>query len=34
MGRCVRDADPEAKPPAGDLVDKGGALREILNRAA
>src|SRR5437763_2059164 len=33
MSRRVRDPDPYTDPPTGGLVDKGGALREILDRA-
>ncbi len=32
LGR-MRDADAEAEAAAGDLVDIGGAVREILDRA-
>src|ERR1700730_10512163 len=32
IGRCVGDADAELKPPAGDLVQIGGVLRELVDR--
>src|SRR5207302_7258010 len=34
MARRVRDADPETKAPTGGLGAKGGALRELRDRAA
>src|SRR5262249_61757496 len=33
VARRMRDADPEKKASAGSLLDKRGALREILNGA-
>ena len=32
IGRCVGDADAELKPPAGNLVQIGGVLRELVDR--
>src|SRR6266853_6924072 len=32
IGRCVGNADAELKPPAGDLVQIGGVLRELVDR--
>jgi hypothetical protein len=32
MGRPVRDADAELKAAARELVDVGGAMRELLDR--
>jgi hypothetical protein len=31
MGGPVRDADAEMKPAARELVDVGGAMRELLD---